>query len=106
MGVIIYSQPNCQTCRMTKERLTANGITFEEGSIDKHRELFRSMGFTSAPVVLVEQDTGPALSWAGYRHDFISALIAGKPEGFEINGYTRMKVMIKLAEQDDDQSLN
>lgn len=28
MKVIIFSLPNCQPCRMTKERLAANGVEF------------------------------------------------------------------------------
>ncbi|WP_163497276.1 glutaredoxin family protein, partial [Escherichia coli] len=58
MKVIVFCLPDCQPCRMTKERFAANGIEFVEGSIEKHRELFRNLGFKSAPVVLVEPDTG------------------------------------------------
>ncbi|EPJ3803382.1 glutaredoxin domain-containing protein [Providencia vermicola] len=98
MKVIIFSLPNCQPCRMTKERLAANGVEFVEGSIEIHRELFRNMGFKSAPVVLVEPDAGEALSWSGYRPDCIKALIDEKPEGDAISGYTRMRVMIEMRE--------
>ncbi|WP_163768380.1 hypothetical protein [Providencia stuartii] len=83
---------------MTKERFAANGIEFVEGSIEKHRELFRNLGFKSAPVVLVEPDTGMALSWSGYRPEFIKALIEGKPDGYGITGYARMRVSIEMRE--------
>ncbi|EPL6275125.1 glutaredoxin domain-containing protein [Proteus mirabilis] len=98
MKVIVFSLPNCQPCRMTKERFAANGIEFVEGSIEKHRELFRNLGFKSAPVVLVEPDTGMALSWSGYRPEFIKALIEGKPDGYGITGYARMRVSIEMRE--------
>lgn len=99
MKVIIFSLPNCQPCRMTKDRLVANGVEFVEGSIEIHRELFRSMGVKRLPpVVLVEPDAGEAVYWSGYRPDNIKALIDGKPEGDAISGYRRMRVCIEMRE--------
>ena len=71
MTVIVYTQPNCPQCTMTKKHLTKRGVSYEELPMDEDaRAQAAAAGITSAPVVLVE---GKAL-WGGYRPDALDRL--------------------------------
>jgi glutaredoxin-like protein NrdH len=71
--VIVYSNPNCTACEQTKRFLTIKGIAFEAKMISQSPEVFdliEEKGYTSAPVVVVGDD-----SWSGFRLDKLSTLI-------------------------------
>ena len=74
MSITVFTTgPACHLCRVTKMHLTKRGIVFEEVRMDESPELadmVRSLGFTTAPVVLVGDDD----VWDGYRADAIDAL--------------------------------
>ncbi len=70
----VYTKPNCQQCELTKDLLTKKGLPFEVEDITEpaNLEAAKSMGLTSAPVVVVQDGVhSPAESWAGFRPDLI-----------------------------------
>jgi glutaredoxin-like protein NrdH len=63
-------------CLTTKIHLKKRGINFEEVRLDENPELadlVRELGFTTAPVVLIDEDD----VWDGYRSDAIDELAEG-----------------------------
>lgn len=70
----VYTNDNCQPCRMTKNLLTRLSIPYEEISARKTQGVISylyDLGFSHFPVVMTETD-----SWSGYRPDKIKALAA------------------------------
>lgn len=74
MTVTVFTTgPTCQMCRMTKIHMKRKGIDFEEVRLDEVPEVaekVRELGFTMAPVVLVNDED----VWDGYRSDAIDQL--------------------------------
>lgn len=70
---VFTTGPTCQMCRTTKIHMKRKGINFEEVRLDEKPELadmVRAMGFTMAPVVLVNDED----VWDGYRSEAIDQL--------------------------------
>lgn len=76
MAVTVFTTgPMCQMCRVTKIHMKNKGIDFEEVRLDEHPDLaekVRELGFTTAPIVLVDDDD----VWDGYRSEAIDELAA------------------------------
>ena len=55
--IIVYSQPECPPCEITKKFLTANGFTFEEKNIktdhEAKRELTQKYHSYSTPTIII-----------------------------------------------------
>jgi glutaredoxin-like YruB-family protein len=55
MSVTVYSTPDCEYCKATKEYLKANGVEYSEKDVYKDREAAREMvaksGGRAVPVV-------------------------------------------------------
>ncbi|WP_182359453.1 glutaredoxin domain-containing protein [Tomitella gaofuii] len=71
--VTVYTKPNCQPCRQTKRALDKRNVPYEEVNIlesDEGQRVARTMGFTSAPVVVADG----AGTWCGFKPDRIAAL--------------------------------
>ncbi len=70
---VFTTGPSCQQCRTTKLHMKRRGIMFDEVRLDEKPELaekVRALGFTTAPVVLVNDDD----VWDGYRSEAIDQL--------------------------------
>jgi glutaredoxin-like protein NrdH len=78
MTVELYSKPGCQPCKMSKKHFATNGIEFAEFDVtvnDDARDTVLSLGFLSAPVVVVrDADGNVAESWGGFNPDKIKSL--------------------------------
>lgn len=74
MTVTVFTTgPACHLCHTTKFHLKRRGVPFEEVRLDQRPELaekVRELGFTTAPVVLVDDDD----VWDGYSSDRIDDL--------------------------------
>ena len=74
MTVTVFTTgPGCHLCYTTKIHLKRRGIQFDEVRLDENpdlAEVVRELGFTTALVVLIDEDD----VWAGYRADAIDAL--------------------------------
>lgn len=88
MNVTVYTQAQCQPCKLTGMKMRQRGIEFDAVRIDQDGtalERVRSMGFGSAPVVVVDLGDGATWSWSGYRPDEIEklekVLSGADPEG-------------------------
>lgn len=71
--VTIYTQENCQPCKMTKRSFNNLHISYKEISMDQNpevRETLKAQGFMSAPVVIPEEGEG----WAGFSPTKIKSL--------------------------------
>lgn len=72
---VFTTGPSCHLCQTTKRHMKRRGISFEEVRLDENPDLadkVRELGFTTAPVVLVDEDE----VWDGYSSDRIDALAA------------------------------
>lgn len=87
--VTVYTTPNCIRCDITRRALDKAGInhrTVDVAADPALREYVTAeLGYTEAPVVVVDQDADH--HWSGFRPDKIKALagtnatISGNGEG-------------------------
>lgn len=72
--VTLYSKPRCQQCHATERYLNKHGIAYETVDIstddDAREYVTGQLGFQSAPVVVVGDDT----AWSGFRPDKIKMI--------------------------------
>lgn len=71
--VTVYTKKNCPQCMMTKEYMDALNIEYEVIDVtndEEAREHVKELGFTSLPVVVVEDGE----AWFGFRPDNIDLL--------------------------------
>lgn len=74
MSVTVYTLPECVQCDSTKRMLERNQIEFDVVDMSQDPialEMVKSMGYTSAPVVIAGED-----HWSGFRMDKIQSLSA------------------------------
>lgn len=71
MKLTIYTKPNCQPCRITKNFLDKNEIEFEEINGLEHIDELRKDGFATFPVVKTETD-----AWSGLQPKKLKALVS------------------------------
>lgn len=72
--VTVYTKPQCAQCDATKRLLSKSGVphTTVDITVDTAaRATVMAMGYTSAPVVVVNENT----HWSGFRPDRIKALV-------------------------------
>ena len=85
--VTVYGTgPSCMQCTMTKRALDAKGVAYAEVNLRENEAAMAyvqdELGYTSAPVVVVEDGTGDD-HWTGFRPDQVdrvAALAAEAPE--------------------------
>lgn len=78
MAVTVYTVPNCTGCTATKRWLDKRGVAFEVVDLaadSVSRERLAGLGFTSAPVVEVDDPAGQE-RWSGFRPDLLKAMFA------------------------------
>lgn len=72
--VTVFSTgPGCHLCLVTRRHLTTREIRFDEIRLDENpewAERIKTLGFTKAPVVLVDDDD----VWDGYSGESIDQL--------------------------------
>ena len=76
MAVTVYTVPNCTGCIATKRWLDKRGVAFEVVDLTEDavsRERLAGLGFTSAPVVEVDEPAGQE-RWSGFRPDLLKAM--------------------------------
>lgn len=76
MAVTVYTVPNCTGCIATKRWLDGRGVPFEVVDLaadSVSRERLAGLGFTSAPVVEVDEPAGQE-RWSGFRPDLLKAM--------------------------------
>lgn len=72
MSVTVYTTTNCVQCEQTKRVLTARGIEYDTIDLSENKEALEyvlSLGFSSAPVVITDDDM-----WSGFRIDKLNSL--------------------------------
>jgi len=73
-GIIVYTTPNCQPCRMTKIALDNQDITYRVVDLTRTPAALAyvqdELGYTSAPIVVIDDHN----HWAGFRPDLIALL--------------------------------
>lgn len=73
----IYTQPNCQQCRMTKMYADKTGIPYVERALADCQDILAKAvqaGYTSAPVVVDDQGN----IWGGYNPSKIRGRYSAK----------------------------
>ena len=71
----VYSNPGCWPCKKTKEKFDEAKVKYVEDQADtdlNRKLLVEVLGFTQAPVVLIEEDGHIIDSWSGLRPDKIA----------------------------------
>lgn len=74
MSVIVYTNPNCVQCEMTKKYLDKEGIEYTVESLQAEENYdklvaFVEQGFKAAPIVVTDTET-----WSGYKPDKLGAI--------------------------------
>lgn len=72
MSVTVYTTTNCVQCEQTKRVLTARGVGYDTIDLSENKEALEyvlSLGFSSAPVVITDNDM-----WSGFRIDKLNSL--------------------------------
>lgn len=76
MTIELLSKPACMQCEATHMSLEDNQVAFVEKDMSKDADalaLAKSLGFMSAPVVVVRDAAGAIIDkWAGFRPEKIS----------------------------------
>lgn len=77
MTITVYSKPNCVQCDATYRTLDKKGIEYAVVDISKEPsavDVFKELGFMSAPVVQITREDGSTHAWSGFRVDEINTL--------------------------------
>lgn len=79
MTVTMYSLPAsvCRACWSTERRFDAYGVPVKKVRVDQDPEAMarvQELGYTSAPVVVVEEDGKVVDHWSGFSETKIAAL--------------------------------
>lgn len=77
MQVTVYTQVNCQPCRLTGMKLKQLSIEFSAVRLDQDAaavDAVKALGYAAAPVVVVDFGDGASWSWQGYRPSEIEKL--------------------------------
>lgn len=75
MKITVYSKPACVQCHATAKALDKHELDYEVVDIstdDQARDYVMALGYTSAPVVVVDDE-----HWSGFRPDRIKSLVKG-----------------------------
>ena len=74
MTITLLEKPHCPQCKATKRYLDKRDIPYHAEELnDETLSLARSLGYSSAPVVLVKDKQGKLIdSWFGFRPEHIS----------------------------------
>lgn len=81
MNITVYSLPDgqCPQCRFTKRKLDQLGLVYEVVDVvgePAALEAVKALGFSSAPVVVVDFGDGASWSWQGYAPSRIEQMVA------------------------------
>ncbi|MFF2388895.1 glutaredoxin domain-containing protein [Agromyces sp. NPDC058104] len=77
MVVFVKPKGTCSQCDLTKRRLDAAGLEYAERDLvtdPTALEFVKTLGYLSAPVVVVRDADGLTRHWAGFRPDLIDEL--------------------------------
>lgn len=81
MKVTVYEKSGCPQCDATKRQLGRHGVEYEVAALQDHLDVVafaKQEGWTTAPVVLVEDATGQLVAaWSGFRPDLIKEVANG-----------------------------
>lgn len=75
--VTIYTNPGCMPCRLTKRDLGKHKIKYKEIDVSKDQNAvnrLRKLGYTTVPVVIVEEEGETDIQWSGFSPDNIAKL--------------------------------
>jgi glutaredoxin-like protein NrdH len=74
--VTVYTKPMCPQCVFTEQKLDDLGVPYTAVDVTEDTtalEYVQSLGYSSAPVVLV---SGDIQHWSGFRPDRLAGLAA------------------------------
>lgn len=81
MKITVYGLPDsqCPQCRFTKKKLNQLGFDYEVidvGADSSALALVREMGFSAAPVVVVDWGDGATWTWQGFAPSRIEEMVS------------------------------
>ena len=91
MKVTVYEKSGCPQCDATKRQLERLGVGYEVAALQDHLDVVafaKQEGWTTAPVVLVEDGELLVDAWSGYRPDRIKALLQRRVERYGTEAQT------------------
>lgn len=76
MTITVFSRParECVACRATEISFRRKEIEVQKVPIDENIDYVKSLGYSQAPVVVVEQDGQVIDHWSDFREEKIAAL--------------------------------
>lgn len=77
--ITVYGPPECPNCDKAmklfeRKSITATKISVTEGD-ENHVYVKQTLGYETAPVIIVELDNGRTVHWGGHRQDMLTALV-------------------------------
>lgn len=90
--ITVYGPSECPNCDKAMKLFDRKGITATKISVSEgdanHVYVKKTLGYETAPVVIVELENGRTVHWGGHRQDMLTALVrlcttGLKPEQYE-----------------------
>lgn len=75
--ITVFTKPACVQCTYTKKKLDALGLSYDtvDVSVDESAlEKVKSLGYMTAPVVMVNEGGEDEQHWGGFQPDKLNAL--------------------------------
>ena len=72
--ITVYSKPSgCIQCTLTKKELDKAGVDYilDDITVPENTEAAKYLGFTAAPLVMVRNEDGEEVMWAGFQPEMI-----------------------------------
>jgi glutaredoxin-like protein NrdH len=76
--ITVYGPPECPNCDKAmklfdRKGISATKISVHEGD-ENHVYVKKTLGYETAPVIIVELENGRIVHWGGHRPDMLTAL--------------------------------
>ncbi len=79
MKVVVYSTPTCGYCRLAKQFLTENNVTYEDVDVAVNEaratEMVQLSGQMGVPVIAITQDDGSQEVLVGFQQERLRELL-------------------------------
>lgn len=77
--ITVYGPHECPNCEKAMQLFDRRAIVYTkidlESGDENHRYVKETLGYETAPVIVVELDSGRTVHWGGHRQDMLTALV-------------------------------
>lgn len=77
--VTIYGPHDCPNCDKAMQLFDRRGVAYRKIDLEQgdenHVYVKQTLGYETAPVIIVELENGRKVHWGGHRQDMLTALV-------------------------------